>query len=1429
MTFTSTLNLDDLNGINGLTLNGSSGPVSNIGDINGDGFDDVIIGAPSFRYRGFSYYDYSPSYAQRRRESYVVFGGQNVAGGSLNLPTLDEPNGFLLDFDFTAASAAGNINGDGLDDVIIGVSEADPNGIDNAGESYVVFGSSNISQNNFDLTALDGSNGFAISGIEENNFSGSDVSAAGDVNNDGLDDIIISAPSSNFNDANPGESYVVFGASTFSSDHLELAALDGQNGFVINGIDPDGIRGSSVSGAGDINGDGIDDLIVSGNTRVDGSEIGPAEAYVVFGGQDVSSGSFDLSTLDGSNGFVVSAIPDVDFYSILTATVSSAGDINGDGIDDIAIGTPNIPQRFRYSLVGKSYVVFGSRDAFSSDLNLADLDGSNGLIISNSDADNIREFGQAIDGISDINGDGFDDLLIGTSPLIYSGNYFRGDIADRGYVIFGGPDFSDGPLDAAELDGSDGFTIPAGASVSSAGDFNGDGLNDFIVGDGRGNENGGVSYIVFGRAPDVPVFRTDAAALTTPENTRFITDLEVTDNLDGEGNGLTYSLTGGTDQAFFSLDAVSGALSLDLIPDFENPTDADQDNTYEVEVTVTDSDGFSQTGVFAIDVTDVSFGTITPAHLNGSNGFMIEGVNENDRSGRLVSSAGDVNGDGFDDVIVGSSGTGYGSSLKVDELYVVFGGRDFSSDRLNLADLNGNNGFVVEGSSLAASNAGDINNDGIDDLIIGTSEADANGLLQAGQTFVLFGRQDFSSSPDLTALDGTNGFVINATDAGDGAGLAVSPAGDINTDGIDDLIIGAPSASPSSTGFGSDGESYVVFGGQDFSDGTLNLASLDGSNGFIIVGDPDLRSALGTPVSDIGDVNGDGVDDLAISGSSSDIDYIVFGGQDFSSGRLNVAAIDGSNGFVVSVGIRSFRYSVDQAGDINGDGFDDIVVVVDTTSYSVGTTSYIVFGQSDFSEDPFLNVRAIPNGRDGFQTDFPTIGLGDINDDGFDDLIIGSPFPGNSSFVRFGESELDIDELNNPRGFSINGVDEDDRFSFAVSNAGDVNGDGVNDIIIGAPFADPNGVDAAGETYVIFSGDILSSPSLTVDATLSVVENNTTVVDINATDDSDTEDNGLIYRITDGADRDRFAIAPFTGELSFITAPDFENPGDVDRDNTYEVEVSVTNSIDLSDTQLLSITVQDEEEGGTAPTLDVGLFNADTDTLIATLADHTEINASDIAGRNITLAAFVPEDSPLAGDIGSIFLNLNDGQITRRENAEPYALFGDIKGDLNSGDFELAAGKNVFSLEVFSERGLQGNLLETVTRSFTVIDDLVSDVTVGLFDADTDTLIQTIADGDQITVDPNQNLTLAAFIPEASPFFGQVESVFLNLNEGQVTRTENAEPYALFGDIQGDFRVGSGIPLGDNTLSLDLFAANGRSGEQLGTANRSFTLINSVA
>ncbi|MEM9682466.1 MAG: hypothetical protein AAF942_04295 [Pseudomonadota bacterium] len=752
----------------------------------------------------------------------------------------------------------------------------------------------------------------------------------------------------------------------------------------------------------------------------------------------------------------------------------------------------------------------------------------------------------------------------------------------------------------------------------------------------------------------------------------------------------------------------------------------------------------------------MSFENLDLSGLDGTAGFRIDGAAGGDGLGAAVSSAGDINNDGFADLIIRAE--------NAPTAFVVFGSGGGFDPTFSISDLDGTNGFRIEGvdgpfpESIRA--AGDVNGDGIDDVIVGSAGSSVTGD-EPEEAFVVFGRNGgFTAALDVSDLDGTNGFALQRFPTefeGSSAnfGGAVSGIGDINADGIDDIVAGAEFVTFEDTA-AVNGEADVFFGSRDGFPATFDVAGLDGSNGFTLFGD--VLDFSGSSLDGGGDVNGDGIADLIVNSPFPNCGVgainVVFGSDQGFPERLSLAGLDGTDGFTIlgSEPCDVIGDSIRIVEDINGDGFDEILIGGpnvnfysadgNTESFSAGE-AYVVFG-SDSGFDPLISVDDL-DGSNGFRLQSTLEGnelgisvsrAGDINGDGLGDTIVGSAVPAGPGGALTGEAHvlfgsldgfdpvIDIASIDGNLGFRLEGTPTDTPSSFRVSDAGDFNGDGLDDFLLGAPASSLSGLDGSGASFVLFG----AAPA--------------------------------------------------------------------------------------------------------AATLQVGLFDADTDQLVQVLEDGAQIQAGLLEGRNLTLVATVQDDGPLADQVEAVELDLNDGQFTKTEKFEPYALFGNSGGDFFGGG-KIPTGDNSLSLEVFDNDGLVGNPLETVNIDFTIVDEPPdqSAVEVGLFDAASDTLIDQIEDVDAFSLSAadRADLTIGVSVPVDSPLAGKVQSVSLNLNDGQATRIENADPYTLFGDFDGDLFDGDGLPAGANTLSLQVFSKKQGQGDLLDTIDIDFTITETGA
>jgi|GEM_PF-2023215 len=385
---------------------------------------------------------------------------------------------------------------------------------------------------------------------------------------------------------------------------------------------------------------------------------------------------------------------------------------------------------------------------------------------------------------------------------------------------------------------------------------------------------------------------------------------------------------------------------------------------------------------------------------------------------------------------------------------------------------------------------GDINGDNVNDIIIGAYMANPAAGNDAGETYIIYGSDNLSSTIDLDSVSAD--VTIYGDDFNDRSGWSVA-TGDVNGDNVDDVIIGAYGADPA--GGSGAGETYIIYG-SDSLPSTIDLNSV--SADVTIYGD-DIDDESGWSVA-TGDVNGDNVDDVIIGaryadpagGSGAGETYIIYGSDslpatiDLNSTSADVTIYGDDDGDQSGSSVAT--------GDINGDNVTDLIIGARRADPAGGENAgetYIIYGSDSLSSTIDLNsVSAdVTIYGDDASDNSVSVTTGDINSDNVDDVIIGSygadPAGGDNAgetYIIYGSDSLSstIDLNSVSADVTIYGDDEYDYSGTSVAT-GDVNGDNVADLIIGTHQADPAGGSNAGETYVIYgfvSNTAPSSPTI---------------------------------------------------------------------------------------------------------------------------------------------------------------------------------------------------------------------------------------------------------------------------------------------------------------------------------------------------------------
>jgi hypothetical protein len=485
--------------------------------------------------------------------------------------------------------------------------------------------------------------------------------------------------------------------------------------------------------------------------------------------------------------------------------------------------------------------------------------------------------------------------------------------------------------------------------------------------------------------------------------------------------------------------------------------------------------------------------------LAGGFDVRVDGDAAGSATASAVADAGDVNGDGVPDALIGAPDEGANGRAGSGSVYVVYGGRGASGTTVDLSTLQPSQGYRIDGESAgdalgtSVADAGDVNGDGIPDQLIGAPGADYGGS-GAGAAYVVFGQRPGPSEPlDLAALQPSQGYRLDGG-AGGRAGVSVDDAGDVDGDGVPDQLVGAPAADPG--GMTAAGSVYVVHGLSSAPAAPISLVPVAASVDYEIDGAA-AGDQVGRAVAGTGDVDGDGVPDQLVGAPGADPDgrsaagaaFVVYGRRPFTFFPISVGSLSGL-GYEVdgAAATDEAGFAVAAAGDVNGDGVPDQLVGAPGAS-GIGPMAgagAVVYGQRTAPAAP-LDLSALPLAEGfiatgagaGDQAGRAVAGAGDVNGDGFADVLLGAPFAGPPGLAGAGEAYLlyggatapsaspALAGLSASDGYELLGAAQGEGAGAALAGAGDVDGDGDADSLVGAPGAGANGRAGSGSAYTI--------------------------------------------------------------------------------------------------------------------------------------------------------------------------------------------------------------------------------------------------------------------------------------------------------------------------------------------------------------------------
>ncbi len=1011
--------------------------IAAIGDVNGDGRDDFAITALGAEGK--------PGYA------YLIMGKQAPLSAKINIG--DENIGaFKIADRFPnrkfgqTIAGLGDINGDGFDDFIIGGAGV-ANDTNQHARAVVYFGAANLAT----MTSM------TIERSSENGVTDINLSKVGDVNGDGFADFLVNQ--SNIN-ANTGRSFLIFGGNIFDTN-INLNTIENISASRVvrfdGGINGDLIGSYTLDGGFDFNGDGYDDFIIGGASH----------SYLIYGRNDFSA-TYQLNNLTANTGLIL---------DVNGEEISAIGDFNKDGFDDLVYYS-GANHEIGAVILGKPIQINPTRPDFigNAQNNIINFDGTSQFI----------QGGNGIDTLK---------LMAGVVNLTsISDNKIQSiEVLDANSIA---TEITIGRLDVlnmvenAVLNNRKLLTINAGNNDII--NLIGGNWQQYTIASDSGYNHysaAGVDVKITNTASvlptnKAPVFINNTQIISVSENTHdfFFTPLY---SQAQSGEVFTFSLTGAS-ASLFDVNKDTGQIKFHQNFDYESS----MPHSFVLGLTLYDG-GLTAQMAISLTITDqkdlINLQELTPNTAQTSN-FSLTNLTQ------LVN-LGDINGDGFADEAVFANG-----------FYNIFYGNVANANRASFST-----GHYSDKANILGY---DINGDGINDIIIGDSDHNDG----AGKADIILGKVGFISSPIIEST--ISGTLTRATSFGSKLGDIITPVGDLNGDGINEIMVHSKDANARHVynfikGNGilfttsSDDLALIQSAGDFNGDGKSDILDNINTRFYILYGNENIATIYPSTysaysklefissaqsianVAGLGDINGDGLGDIALNHGGGFVNIYYGNPHDFST-TTTFGLITEFQGYSLNTKAGYQIKAMKNLGDVNGDGLNDFALLA--TQGASASLLHVVYGvnggfhgnedlmamDEKFGRTYVLNESFLSATND-------ILSAGDANGDGINDIFITDLLHSQTKYIFGAISDPTITKGTNGNDnlqvaasiTAIYGGAGDDVFILQSSNTHVVGGAGIDVIKFASSVL---GVDYYADTIELLSGtagnDILHADGL---------------------------------------------------------------------------------------------------------------------------------------------------------------------------------------------------------------------------------------------------------------------------------------------------------------------------------------------------------------